>query len=207
MNDDEEFEKYNKKIKQLYQRDPKGVNKALKDLTNRLNIVNELNKSEKIINNGIFKDLDKEKFIACIICILIALLGLINITASETVGQYYFGLVFFLAGFFIGAYVKGFGLIFLFSHGMTGLAMMVGFTITDILKSPLLKDGVNNNLYIYLGIALSIFVAATIATILRNLSNNFKEKQYSLLLPLVLYFIGILMICIFPKIYTFIYAL
>lgn len=197
----EDFENYNNKLQELYNNDPARTTKELRKLVNKLTYPGE-EPNEKLFNNSI----DKEKFIICIICILIALLGLLNWGNADTIGLYYFGLVFFLAGYFVSTTAKGIGIVFLFSHGMTGLGLMLGSILYNVMKNPLMTDG-SKNLLIYLVISLALIIAATIITILRNLSDTYRLKKYTSLIPITLYFIAILMIVIFPKIINFIYSL
>lgn len=197
----EDFENYNNKLKELYKNDPATVTKELRKLVNKLTYPGE-EPNEKLFNNSI----DKEKFIICMMCILMALLGLLNWGNGEALGLYYFGLIFFLAGYFVSTQAKGAGIIFLFSHGMTGLGLMIYFTLHDILESPLMKDS-PKNLLMYLGVVICIIVVATIITILRNLSETFKLKKYTSIIPLALYFIAILMAVLLPKIINYLYAL
>ena len=199
MNDD--IEDLISQIRKLNEKYPNKVKRELRNLINLFNSANN-NYENKIIPN----DIDKEKLLAVIICTAMALLGFINVFSNPEAGVYFFGLVFFLAGFFVGVTQKGFGLIFLFSHGVTGLGIMVGFVLKDIFNNPLLQDGINN-IHIYLGITLLIFVLAIITTAIRNLSDSFKNKQYSLLIPLSLFFIGLFMVTLLPKIFNFIYNL
>lgn len=134
--------------------------------------------------------------------ILCALLGLVNVFNSNIdidVSLYYFGILFFLAGLFIGLNVKSFGLIFLFSHGMTGLGLM----LIPIIKNLELKVYLTDSptfLLIYLGIIIIAVILAIILTVLYNLNDRLKDniKIYSLIF--ILYLVAITMVVILPKI-------
>lgn len=78
--------------------------------------------------------------------IIVLAIGLVDIINNSFDGTYYFGASFFLAGLFIGLSTKGVGLIFLLSHGGTGLGIMLVPTILNILKSPLMSDLANNSI-------------------------------------------------------------
>lgn len=134
--------------------------------------------------------------------ILCALLGLVNVFNSNIdidISLYYFGILFFLAGLFIGLNVKAFGLIFLFSHGMTGLGLM----LIPIIKNLELKVYLTDSptfLLIYLGIIIIAIILAIILTVLYNLNDRLKDniKIYSLIF--ILYLLSITMVVILPKI-------
>ncbi len=145
----------------------------------------------------------KVKITLYMITLAMILLGLTNFISSSIPLLFYFGLFFFLCGFFAGNDGETF---ILFSHGMTGWIIMIVSSLSKVFKSPLMYDNAIN-LYIYLGVALIFFVVATALSVIRNKNNNFRNKSYSLLIPFVLYFIGLLMITIFPFIYKTIYTL
>ena len=134
--------------------------------------------------------------------IIVLAIGLVDILNNSFDGTYYFGAIFYLAGLFIGLNIKGVGLIFLLSHGGTGIGIMLVPTIINILKSPLMSDLANNNIMSILVIAFIAIVLAILMTVFYNLSDQFKNKNYSLPVILVLYMIGIVIIKIIPIIYN-----
>ena len=134
--------------------------------------------------------------------IIVLAIGLVDILNNSFDGTYYFGAIFYLAGLFIGLNIKGVGLIFLLSHGGTGIGIMLVPTIINILKSPLMSDLANNNIMSILVIAFIAIVLAILMTIFYNLSDQFKNKNYSLPVILLLYMIGIVIIKIIPIIYN-----
>ncbi len=188
MNDD--FNKYISELQKIYAEDPKRATKEASQSLKRLEA-----------KKGILKDIDLDILGICTISIIILLLAFIDM---ETLPLYMAGFAFFLSGHFVGMYVKGFGLIFLFSHSVTGICMMVGETLSKVLGNPLFSDN-PRNLIIYLVIAIALLVIATIIVILHNLSDNLKKLNHIKLLPLTIYFIGFLMIKIFPFIIQYIY--
>lgn len=154
---------------------------------------------------GTERKIDPKKlkiYISVIFFILCALLGLVNVFNSNIdidISLYYFGILFFLAGLFIGLNVKSFGLIFLFSHGMTGLGLM----LIPIIKNLELKVYLTDSptfLLIYLGIIIIAVILAIILTVLYNLNDRLKDniKIYSLIF--ILYLLSITMVVILPKI-------
>lgn len=134
--------------------------------------------------------------------IIVLAIGLVDILNNSFDGTYYFGAAFYLAGLFIGLNTKGVGLIFLLSHGGTGIGIMLVPTIINIFKSPLMSDLANNNIMSILVIAFIAIVVAILMTVFYNLSDQFKNKNYSLPVILLLYTIGIVIIKIIPIIYN-----
>ena len=134
--------------------------------------------------------------------IIVLAIGLVDIINNSFDGTYYFGAAFYLAGLFIGLNTKGVGLIFLLSHGGTGLGIMLVPTILNILKSPLMSDLANNSIMSLLVIAFIAIVVAILITVFYNLSDQFKNKNYSLPVILLLYMIGIVIIKVIPIIYN-----
>lgn len=134
--------------------------------------------------------------------IIVLAIGLVDILNNSFDGTYYFGAAFYLAGLFIGLNIKGVGLIFLLSHGGTGIGIMLVPTIINIFKSPLMSDLANNNIMSILVIAFIAIVVAILMTVFYNLNDQFKNKNYSLPVILLLYTIGIVIIKIIPIIYN-----
>ena len=128
---------------------------------------------------------------------------------SAQPGLYYFGFVFFLAGFYAGAYgPKVFGLIFVFSHGGTGLSLMIYYLCSKYFDNPRFTDG--PYLIRYAGIVVFLIIAATVCVFVCNLTNPFldvnaekkiahKNKWY-VVLPLGLYFLAVLLTVVFLRI-------
>ena len=142
-----------------------------------------------------------KKFMFVTFVILCALLGLVNAFNSNIdmdISLYYFGILFFLAGLFVGLSFKSFGLIFLFTHGGTGLGLM----LIPIIKNLELKMYLTDNptfLLIYLRIIIIAIIFAIILTVLYNLNDRLKDniKIYSLIF--ILYLLAITMVVFLPK--------
>jgi len=144
----------------------------------------------------------QEKIVLLILSLIILLEGLLILTIDGNIYMYYFGFVFFMAGYFIGISEKGFGLIFLFSHSVTGMGLMIA-SMLNVFNNPLLTD-LSTIEYCYLIIALSLFIIATTYVIIYNLSWKIKEIKYSKYIPLVIYIIGFLMVGLFNIIIKYI---
>ena len=144
-----------------------------------------------------------QKIILVILSVIVLLEGLLNLLIKRDAGSnylalevYFFGYVFFLSGYFIGMNEKGFGIIFLFSHGVIGLLIMCFSFLQDSFSVPLLSD-LPRNAGNYLCATLSFFVVATINVIAYNISDRVKQTKYSVYIPLILYIIGFAMVGLF----------
>lgn len=185
-----EFEENINKLRHQFQEKPKEVNRELKKLIHNL----EKTKEDSVFGN-IFKDIAWDILLICVLAIMIAAMGLF----SKNIGLYIFGLAFFLAGLGTGLFAKTFGIIFLFSHGVTGLCIMEGTMIGDLFSNPKFTDG-TSMLYFYCGIVILIFAIATIITIIHNLSDTAKKIKWFKIIPMVLYFLGFLLTIVFINI-------
>lgn len=190
MKNNKTFEENIQELRELYQENPKKVENETKKLVSSL----------KITNTKLLENVDLSKLIIAICCIFMALIGLINI-GNENASLYYFGFIFFIAGLLIGIYIKGFGLIFLFSHGCTGLSIMIGSTLGNYLKEPILSD-MSKGVYIYLGILIAIIICGLIITILTNLSEKIKSKPFADAYPVIIMSVAILLVELFPVLYN-----
>ena len=106
--------------------------------------------------------------------------------------------IFFIGGLLIGLFIEKFGLIFLFSHGMTGLGLMLGIELSGLLTSPFISDA-PIYIYISLGIILLLIILGLITTILYNLSDALKDNEYFIFIPLILFGIALLIAVIISK--------
>lgn len=158
----------------------------------------------------IFLGIEKGKAILVGICILFILCGFLS-SRIELIFIYFFGLVFFFAGLFIGLNVPVFGLIFLCTHGGAGLFILLssffgGFDdYNKILNNPVFTDGgIPKDLKTYLTAIVTIFVIALIYTLLHNLSPKLKENKIHMILILLLFLIGIILVGLIPRIFPYI---
>lgn len=182
---EEQFENYIQKLRQEFQENPK---QALQEAQNSLRRLSAPKKK-------ILKRENRKIFFIAIYFIIIALIGLINYTSMPL---YLGGLVFFIGGLLIGLFIEKFGLIFLFSHGMTGLGLMLGVELSGLLTSPFISDA-PIYIYISLGIILLLIILGLITTILYNLSDALKDNEYFIFIPLILFGIALLIAVIISK--------
>ena len=141
-------------------------------------------------------DLTKEeKIVLFLLSLIILLEGLFILRTNGNLYMYFFGFAFFLSGHFVGMHEKGFGLIFLFSHSVTGMCIMI-VSMLNAVDNPLLTD-LSIKEYCYLIVMFFFFIIATIYVIVYNLSTKIKLIKYSKFIPLVIYTIGFLMAGLF----------
>ena len=169
--------------------------------------INEINKAIINLKNETNEDIPEKKYsrkavISGLFAVCIFLISITNINyGSEQFMMYFFGTVFFLAGLFVGLNVPVFGIIFLFSHGGTGLGIMCFTKINKILESPIMTDN-PTNLKNLLVLAVGLIVIGIISTIFYNVSKKIRDKKYSLLIILAMFAIGIAIIQLLPMIYN-----
>lgn len=199
MNDNK-YKEYLNKIDKYYKSNPDITINELEKTTYNIEY-NILTKDSNVTSKKIL-DIDMIWIYRVAFVIIVLAIGLVDIINNSFDGTYYFGAAFFLAGLFIGLNTKGVGLIFLLSHGGIGLGIMLVPTILNILKSPFMSDLANNSIMSLLVIAFIAIVVAILMTVFYNLSNLFKNKNYSLPVILLLYMIGIVIIKVIPIIYN-----
>lgn len=197
------LDSYFNQIEKIYEKNPRFVIEELNNLIHKAE--DDIYKNKSLIDR-LFADKDKELVLSIFLMIIIAFLGLFTLNNIESLPIYFFGLAFFLAGINIGFSEKGFGLIFLFSHGGTGIAIMMGSLLYKALESSLFTDG-GRNLIIYLIISIVIVVIGFLMTVVYNLSDYVRNKKYMKSYILLIFIIGIAMAGIFPYIMKFIYNL
>ena len=168
-----EFDSQIEKLRVLYNEKPtetiNEINKAIINLKNETNEdVPEKKYSRRAVISGLFA-----------VCIFLISITNINY-GSEQFMMYFFGTVFFLAGLFIGLNVPVFGIIFLFSHGGTGLGIMCFTKINKILQSPIMTDN-PTNLQNLLVLGVGLILIGIISTIFYNVSKKIRDKKYSLI--------------------------
>lgn len=212
MNDIDKTDYFDKYIKELYKINTDNPKKA-KDIAK--NGLDELGLLKKASPKNNKLGIDINWAIIVIICLLM-FLGAFLTSNMDSAMLYIFGVIFFLAGLFIGLYVPVFGLIFLLSHGITGfvtifLVLLFGTdnmdSINIILNNPLYTDGgMPFNIKIYLISICVLFVAAFIYTILHNLSPKLKKNKIHAIIILSLYLITIILIGLFSRVFPFLFS-
>lgn len=194
------YQKCLEEIEESYKKYPNNTIKELEKAVYNMQYNNNMKDSG--ICSKKFLDVDVVWLYRVGFVIIVLATGLVSIFNNSFDGAYYFGAIFYLAGLFVGLSAKGVGLVFLLSHGGTGLGLMIGPTIKNIIESPLMSDLANNNIMNLLVIAFIAIVVAILMTVFYNLSEKFKSKSYSLPVILLLYLIGIVIIKVIPIIYN-----
>ena len=87
------------------------------------------------------------------------------------------------------------------------MGIMVGSFLTPILENPVMTDTPPQSLILYIGAAIALIVIGFLITVIRNLSKSFKEKYYSIFLPIVFYIIGMGMLVVLYKNFDAIYQM
>ncbi|MDD6272893.1 MAG: hypothetical protein PUA90_05275 [bacterium] len=181
-----ELDKTINDLKELYNDNPKET----------------LNRSQKVLNELYRNRNEGNIMLPCILfSISIELLGFLN-NNSVPIFLYVTCSMFFLAGIFVGLFKKYTGILFLFLFGMImGFGEMYFPIINDALNSPIMTD---NPILMKLLIIISLvfIILGIIGTIFYNVSEEIKEKKYSLEIILLLYFIGLVLIELLPIIFN-----
>lgn len=188
---EENFENDLTELKRLYGKDPVITSREVKRTIEKV----RLKQNNRFLD--FLSEINWNIVSICLTAILVGLLGLVN---PQAMGQYYFGFVFFAAGTAIGLFIKGFGIIFLFSHGVLGMSFMVSSILGGIVNSPKGSD-LPASAYIYLVVGAIALILAVISVIIYNLSDSLKLKRGITLVPTALYIIGFTMLVLFPKLY------
>lgn len=190
-----EFDNKIENLRELYNEKP---TETINELNNAiLNIKNERTKKEtKETKNS------RKALISGIFSVCIFLISIVNIKyGTDQFMMYFFGAIFFLAGLFVGLNVPVFGIIFLFSHGGTGLGIMCFSKIKGILESPLMTDNPTNLKYL-LVLGTGLILAGIISTIFYNVSKKIRDQKYSLPIILAMFAVGIAIIQILPLMFN-----
>lgn len=189
----DDFNKSIEEIRKEYDKCPNRVNRKMRIVAKEIKADN-IN-SRLSLTDAIEKALLKLKLTDVIFYGLFVLIVLLA-PISELLPLYIFGIVFFIAGFGVGMYQKGFGLIFLFSHGGTGFGIMLGTLLASIPESATLLLESSKTSKIIIGMLVILMLLAILSMILHNLSDDVKKIDYYRIIPVCLLTL-ILIICKF----------
>ena len=215
----DEYRQLLEKLEESFGEKPKETVKMLKYTLKTLETTKKRNRN---YDNAI-KDYKSNKYEAFdmdyqssqifiyIVCLLILafmfLFHIGGINYEEGLGLYLFGAIFLAAGQSIGTFVPYFGLIFLFSHGGTGMGVMASTFLSPILNNPIMTDNPPQGLFLYIGTAIALIIIGFLVTVIRNLSRTFKNHYYSIFLPVVFYIIGMGMLVVLYRNFDAIYQM
>jgi hypothetical protein len=108
----------------------------------------------------------------------------------------FFGFIFFVAGMLIGIFVPVFGLIFLVSHGLTGLGIML-YSLNIMNIFVVISDAPRYLIILLILLILGLFIAAIVFVIMCNFPKN-REKKYFICYPFICFFFLILILKLLP---------
>ena len=191
-NDDNRFNLYLAQITDAFLRDPVSTKEVINRCMDNVDYENQKN------NNMINVDKYAHILLLIFVCIGILALGLFNLQGFP---MYVFGFIFFIAGMLVGTFVPGFGVIFLFSHGLTGLSLMIeSLDIKDY--TMLLSDAPKFYTTILTILIVGLFVGGVYFAIIHSLG-KLKEKKYGVCYSFICFFLLILVLLTIPEIVGF----
>lgn len=138
-----------------------------------------LYKDKKVNSKGLSKFLNNIGTIFLILLLILLLFGNYNVMLGV------FGLAFFSAMLLVLREPQQNSIIFIFSHGLTGYAMMNGEMIYKILESPILSDGVST-IFILLIVSGILLLAGVGYGVLYCLSDDLQSNPVNRNIPVSL---------------------
>lgn len=191
-NDDNRFNLYLAEITDAFKKNP---SKTKEIIERYIECINYKNNNKKIV-----LDISKYSHILLLIfvCFAILVLGLFNI---DQYVLYVGGFIFFVVGMLIGTFVPGFGIIFLFSHGLTGLYFMINSLSIKEYAVILTDLPIFYTIVIYI-IVIALFVLAVGFVIAYSLG-KLKNKKYAVSYSFICIFILLVVVLLIPYIVKF----
>ena len=196
QNKEYDFENNINELRKEYTVRPEVTNRAVVDA------LHNIRANDKYDEDYIF-GIPLKVFYRIVMIGLMIFLGFVNVNMVDPTSEfpwflYFFGMIFFLAGFYVGLNAGPFGIIFLFSHGMTGLGIMIASSgVFNEIFLILLQDA-SRGMIMYFGVAAALVVFATLYIIVTSVRKS--RSQYREFLPLGCYLIAIVMLKVFPYI-------
>lgn len=195
----DDFENKIKELRQLYAEKPDECMELLDEVIHNASSHKVTYGNLESLNSGVIKEIGGIKLAYILIIAILVLSGFINL--GENTIMHFAGLIFFLAGFFIGKGVPVFGLIFLFSHGCTGLGLMLGGVFSNDFYQGILSD-MTRGVQIYFTIGIIAIVAAILMMVFYNLSETLRKNDKIPLISLGLFTLSVVMVNLLPYIYS-----
>lgn len=176
----------------------KRFDKFIRELKSEMKVLDHNNK-DVLDKLGIYKD--KDIFCLVMVYALIIVFSLFVLVPQyvENLGLFFFGFVFFVAGMQIGLGkdMKGFGLIFVFSHGGTGLGILLASLLMRRIDMNVLTD-LSGNMKAYAFFTIVLMIFSFLAIVIYNLSETLKIKKYNKVIILLLFTAVIFLVGMFP---------
>ncbi len=185
--DQDYYSKYVEELNKLYESDPKKAVKYLSASVDR--VTNNKPLIEKL-------GLDDKK-IDIIITVICALLSVLATFICSSGFENAVGIVFYIAGLMIGIFVPFFGLIFLCSHGGTGLYFMCQDVFEIIKSNPIMED-LSFSMRNYLYGVIFVYAIAIVLTLLHSVVPKMREVKYIKGIISFLYLLGLILVRLIP---------
>jgi hypothetical protein len=138
-----------------------------------------LYKDNKINIKGVTKFLNNLGTVCLIFLLVFLLFGKYNALLGLA------GLAFFSAMLLVLKEPQSNSIIFVFSHGLTGYAMMNGEMIYNMISSPILSDGIST-IFILLIVAVILLIAGVTYAVLYCLSDDLQLNPINKNIPTLL---------------------
>ena len=199
-----ELNEYIRKLVHEYKDNPGIVSDELYNTMQRIE-ERKLHLDGKTRFQTLMANVNVEKFSVVFLGILIGLMGLFNI---ESYPLFIGGLVFFIAGMLIGLYEGGGPtLIFVFSHGLTGICIMVVALVNKIFSTGVMTDNPPASIIIYVGISIAFLVVGFLLVVMNSLIEGKLVNKYYIPIVFLLFSIGFFMLGLLNKIFPLLYSL
>jgi len=186
------------KIENFYE---KKTNLAIQERkkTDNQKTDNRLEDYESSKFSRIIKKIPLDMVLFIVVFMAIGILGFFSFPILDGFPSYLFGFVFFVSGVCVGTFEKGFGILFLFSHGVTGLVFMESSLLGNLLNSPILTDA-PKWFPLSAGIVIFLFIVAILSIVIHNFSDTVREIKYFKIVPLICIFLALLLTIVFTRI-------
>lgn len=184
-NSSKEFDVYITELRNIFRNNPTLAIEYAQGSVERLKGINISEEIKSFINSDSFST-----FLVVMIYVVAALFGVL-----EPNPLYWGGLIFFAAGVLVACKAKIFGLLFLFSHGMTGLGMMSSVFLYKIFSNPIYSDNPKKYM-IGLAITFLFYGIGLVTSFIYNLSDDFKKKRFAIIYPSLFFVLGIIVLSI-----------
>ncbi len=196
------FESDKRKLEDLRSKNPEVVDKRFDQFIKQLDyeIDNKVKDKVDFLGRlGINENRDILYMVIIYLAIIIYGTYLLVPNYVDNLGLLFFGMVFFIAGIQIGfgKETRGFGLIFVFSHGGTGLGCIITSLLINRFDFNKISD-LSANLRLYILITIGILIIAIIAMVIYNLSDILSWRKYNKVIILLLFAAVIFLVGMLP---------
>ena len=196
------FESDKRKLEDLRSKNPEVVDKRFDQFIKQLDyeIDNKVKDKVDFLGRlGINENRDILYMVIIYLAIIIYGTYLLVPNYVDNLGLLFFGMVFFIAGIQIGfgKETRGFGLIFVFSHGGTGLGCVIASLLNERFDFNKISD-LSANLRLYILITIGILIIAILGMVVYNLSDTLSIRKYNKVIILLLFAAVIFLVGMLP---------